>query len=110
MSKKLDLLNKDDASQDAVIEKLVVDLERDLSLKEKVRLYKFVMKELSYKGFIEHPEFMLRQNNVLLRTVFFGTIMLMFTVTLGAMLFSDGPFITSVINFFKHIFDIFSIG
>lgn len=107
---KLEISGNKNYQVDETVKKIINTIENEFTEDEKVTFFIFFLKELSFKKTLEHPEFMIRQNNVFLRSMFFAAGLVTFIVILTALLFSDGPFVEGTLNLIKHVHQLFTMG
>lgn len=106
LNNKLVSLGVNDEKLDTVVEKVVDTLYEELTPKERVLLYKIVIKEFSYRAMVERPDYLIRQNNVTLRTILFSGLIFGSLVFISALLFSNGPLIESIKMIIYHVLNI----
>lgn len=106
LEEKMEDLSTTPEEESKFVKNMIKMIEEDLSLDEKVTLYKHVFEELSFKRMVEQPDFMIRQSNVRLRGIFFSGILVLVLIIIVGVLFSNSPLITNLHNYIISIFEL----
>lgn len=106
LNDKLESVGLDVEQSDVIIEKAVKVINEELTPKERLLLYKIIIQEFSYRAMVEKPEFMIKQNNVVLRSILFSGLIFGLLTFITALLFSNGPLVASIKDILYHILNI----